>query len=91
MSEQQFMNDFRYINELYRVITSPEYREAEKEIAMSSPDPRRDYEDDQRWQDDERAFFRCVELAQKAQRGETFDKQDMEDLIYHLGVKEYFK
>ena len=85
------MNDFRYINELYRVITSPEYREAEKEIAMSHPDATRDYEDSEQQRDEERKFFRCVELAQMAQRGETFDKQDMEDLIYHLGVKEYFK
>ena len=51
--------------------------------------------DDQwgQWQqaDEEQAFFRCVELAQMAQRHEQFEKRDIEDLIYHLGVKEYFK
>ena len=42
-------------------------------------------------QDEEKAFFRCVELAQMVQRGEKFNNHDMEDLIYHIGVKEYFK
>lgn len=41
--------------------------------------------------DEEQAFLRCVELAQMAQRGEKFNQRDIEDLIYHLGVKEYFK
>ena len=45
------------------------------------------------WQaeDEEKAFFRCVELVQMAQRREKFSQQDIADLIYHLGVKEYFK
>ena len=58
---------------------------------MSHPDATRDYEDSEQQHDEERRFFRCVELAQMAQRGEKFEKLDMEDLIYHLGVKEYFK
>lgn len=58
---------------------------------MSHPDPTRDYEDSQQAQDEEEAFLRCVELAQMAQRRERFTAQDIEDLIYHLGVKEYFK
>ena len=41
--------------------------------------------------DEEQAFFRCVELVQMAQRGERFTKQDLEDLMYHLGVSTYFK
>ena len=58
---------------------------------MSHPDPTRDYEDDQQAQDEEKAFVRCVELVLMAQHGKWFDKRDIEDLIYHLGVKEYFK
>ena len=58
---------------------------------MSHPEPLRDYEDDQQAQDEEKAFFRCVELVQMVQRREKFSQQDIADLIYHLGVKEYFK
>lgn len=48
-------------------------------------------DDRQQQADEERAFFRCVELAQMAQRGEKFSRQDIEDLIVHLGVTDYFK
>ena len=41
--------------------------------------------------DEEKAFFTCVRLVQMAQRGERFSQQDLEDLIYHLGVSTYFK
>lgn len=68
---------------------------------MSHPDPLRDYEDDQQQQDEMQSYMRCVELVQKAQRHgelaramhmvEAFTKQDIEDLIYHLGIKEYFR
>lgn len=42
-------------------------------------------------QDEEQAFFRCVELVQMAERGERFSKTDLQDLMYFLGVKDYFK
>ena len=58
---------------------------------MSHPDPLRDYEDDQQQQDEMQSYMRCMELVQKAQRDQPFSKQDIEDLIYHLGIKEYFK
>ena len=58
---------------------------------MSHPDPTRDYEDNQQAQDEEQAFRRCIELVGMAQRHERFREQDIEDLIYHLGVKEYYK
>ena len=45
----------------------------------------------QQAQDEEQAFFRCVELCQLAQRGEKFTKTDIQDLMYHLRVTEYFK
>jgi hypothetical protein len=48
-------------------------------------------DDSQQQADEERAFFRCVELAQVAQRGERFTPTDLDDLIYHLGVREFFK
>ena len=48
-------------------------------------------DDRQQQADEERAFFRCVELAQMAQRGERFTPNDLDDLIYHLGVREFFK
>ena len=41
--------------------------------------------------DEEQAFLRCVELAQMAVRHEYFTPKDIEDLIYHLGVRQYFK
>lgn len=41
--------------------------------------------------DEEQAFFRCVELVQMAQRGNKFTEQDISDLMYFLGVKDYFK
>ena len=45
------------------------------------------------WQaeDEEKAFFRCVELVQMVQRREKFSQQDIEDLKHHLGVSNYFK
>ena len=62
---------------------------------MSHPDATRTYEEDQqaRWQaeDEEQKFMRAIELAQKAKYNLPFDERDMEDLIYHLGIKEYFK
>lgn len=42
-------------------------------------------------QDEEQAFFRCVELVQMAQRGMRFTQQDIQDLMAHLGVSNYFK
>jgi len=50
-----------------------------------------DTEQLQQAMDEEQAFLRCVELVQMAQRGERFETQDIEDLVYHLGIKEYFK
>ena len=41
--------------------------------------------------DEEQAFMRCVELAQMAVRHEYFTAKDIEDLIYHLGVRQYFR
>lgn len=41
--------------------------------------------------DEERAFSRCVELVQMAQRGADFDQDDVRDLMFHLGVTNYFK
>lgn len=42
-------------------------------------------------QDEERAFFRCVELAEIAKHGGRFTETDVQDLIHFLGVKDYFK
>lgn len=42
-------------------------------------------------QDEEQAFFRCVELVQMAQRSKPFQEHDIQDLMMFLGVKEYFK
>lgn len=57
---------------------------------MSHPDSTRTYEDDQQHEDEMQAYMRCVELAQRAKRL-GFTQQEMDDLIYHLGIKEYFK
>lgn len=57
---------------------------------MSHPDALQDYGDTEQAQDEQRAFMRAVELAQRAERL-GFTQQEMEDLIYHLGIKEYFK
>ena len=52
----------------------------------------------ERWQqeDEEQAFLRCIELVQMAKLGQhqernVFSEKDIEDLIYFLGLKEYFK
>lgn len=57
---------------------------------MSHPDALQDYGDTEQAQDEQRAFMRAVELAQRAERL-GFTQQEMEDLIYHLGIKEYFR
>lgn len=48
-------------------------------------------EDTLQARDEERAFFRCVELVQMAQRGAKFEREDVQDLMYHLGVTDYFR
>ena len=58
---------------------------------MSHTDALRTYEDDQQHQDEQQAFMRCVELAQKAKYNLPFDEKDMTDLIYHLGITEHFR
>ena len=45
----------------------------------------------QQQQDEEKAFFRCVELVQMAIRGTEFKAEDIQDLMYFLRVTEYFK
>ena len=47
----------------------------------------------EQWQqeDQEKAYLRCLELAQMAVRHEYFTPKDIEDLIYHLGVRQYFR
>ena len=42
----------------------------------------------EQWQqeDQEKAFLRCLELVQMAERGEKFKTEDIADLIYFLGV-----
>lgn len=50
-----------------------------------------DTDQNQQAQDEEQAFLRCVELAQMAQHHERFTTQDIEDLVHHLGLTEYFK
>lgn len=41
-------------------------------------------------QDEERRFFRCVELAEIAER-KGFSGDDLKDLRYELGVSNYFE
>lgn len=61
-------------------------------IERGTDKPMNSTADDNRQQaDEERAFFRCVELAEMAQRGERFTSTDLDDLIYHLGLSSYFK
>ena len=45
-------------------------------------------EQSEHWQqeDSEKAFLRCLELVQMAERGEKFKTEDIADLIYFLGV-----
>ena len=58
---------------------------------MSHPNPLQDYEDNEQARDEQQAFMRAIELAQKAKYNLPFDEKDMTDLIYHLGITEYFK
>ena len=43
----------------------------------------------ERWQqqDEEKAFLRCLELVQMAERQEKFNPVDIADLMFFLGVK----
>ena len=45
----------------------------------------------QQAQDEEKAFFRAIELTQMAIRGTEFKAEDIQDLMYFLRVTEYFK
>lgn len=41
-------------------------------------------------QDEERQFFRCLELAELAER-RGISGEDLQDLRYHLGVADYYR
>lgn len=51
-----------------------------------------DRTDDQTLQamDEERQFFRCLELAEMAER-RGFTGDDLKDLRYHLGVSNHYE
>ena len=47
--------------------------------------------DDLQQADEERAFFRCLELYRLAERRKPFVEQDLLDLKYYLGLTNSFK